>query len=50
MVVYLCEGLNYTGNEDVGRSFECDELSQNIVPCRFATVIGGWAVGGIVRH
>ena len=50
MVVYLCDGLNFTGSEDVGESFECDELSRNIVPCRFGVVIGGWAIGGAVRH
>ena len=50
ITVYLCEGMNLTGHPDVGVSYECDGITQELVPCRFSTVIGGWAVGGNVRH
>ena len=50
MVVYLCEGMNLTGHSVVNETFECDNITRDIQPCRFATIIAGWAIGGNVRH
>ena len=40
--------MDLTGHEDVGISHECDGITQEILPHRFATVIAGKAVGGNV--
>ena len=42
--------MDLTGHEDVGISHECNDITQEILPCRFAGVIAGWAVGGNVWH
>ncbi|XP_065897525.1 putative DBH-like monooxygenase protein 2 isoform X2 [Dysidea avara] len=46
ILLYLCEGVDLTGDPSVGVSMECDGISERIQPCRFSNVIAGWAVGG----
>ena len=48
ILVFLCEGLNYTGHSEVGARRECDGISHEVEPCRFSTVIAAWAIGGSV--
>ena len=48
ILVFLCEGLNYTGHSEVGARRECDGISLEVEPCRFSTVIAAWAIGGSV--
>lgn len=50
MTVYICEGMNLTGHPDVGCTFDCDNITEQIRPCRASSIIAGWAVGGNVRH
>ena len=50
ILVYLCEGLNLTGHPEVGVKRECDGISEEVQPCRFATTIAAWAVGGNVSN
>ena len=49
ILVYLCDGMNYSGHPEVGIQQICDGISEEVAPCRASTVIGGWAVGGNVR-
>jgi len=48
VLIYLCEGLNYTGHPEVGVNRECDGITREVAPCRFATLIAAWAIGGNV--
>ena len=50
ILIYLCDGMNLTGHPEVGIKRECDGISEEVRPCRFATIIGGWAVGGSVSN
>ena len=50
IILYLCEGMNFTGHSAVGVSQECDGIAGKIRACRSAAIIAGWAVGGNVRH
>ena len=50
ILVYLCDGMNLTGDPAIGVSQECNGISERIRPCKFSTIIAGWAVGGNVRH
>ena len=49
ILVYLCEGMNLTGHPDVGVRQECDNIAEEVQPCRFSTLIAGWAIGGNVH-
>ena len=48
IIVYLCDGTNLTGHPEVGVKQECDGISEEVQPCRLATIIAAWAVGGNV--
>ena len=48
MLLYLCDGQNLTGDPAVGVSQECDGISERIQPCRYSTIVAGWAIGGNV--
>ena len=48
MLLYLCDGMNLTGDPSVGDSIECDGISEEIQPCRGTAVLTAWAVGGNV--
>ena len=50
ILVYLCEGLNFTGHPEVGVKQECDGISEEVRPCRLAITIAAWAVGGNVSN
>ena len=50
MLVYLCEGMNLTGHLDVGLEQQCDDISEEVRPCRGAKLLAGWAVGGTVSY
>ena len=49
IILYLCEGMNFTGHPAVGVSEECDGIAEELEPCKSSTIIAGWAVGGNVR-
>ena len=40
--------MNLTGHPEVGVKQECDRISEEILPCRFATILAAWAIGGNV--
>jgi len=48
MLLYLCDGMNLTGDPSVGVSMECDGVSEGTQPCRGTVVLAAWAVGGNV--
>ena len=48
--VYLCDSLNLTGHPDIGAGLECGDISGEVEPCRFTTVIAAWTVGGNVSN
>lgn len=50
MLLYLCDGQNFTGDPAVaiGVSQECNGISERIQPCRYSTIVAGWAIGGNV--
>ena len=50
MLVYLCEGLDYTGHSSVGVSHICDEFPEDLDVCRERAIIAGWVVGGGVSN
>ena len=50
ILVFLCEGMNLTGHPDVGVKQKCDGISEEVQPCKYATIIGGWAIGGNVSN
>ena len=51
LIVYLCDGVNLTGNPDINIKQECDNITQQTELCRSSTTIAGWAFGGnYVRH
>ena len=50
ILVFLCEGMNLTGYPDVGVKQKCDGISEEVQPCKYATIIGGWAIGGNVSN
>ena len=41
IVVLLCESMDLTKYDNVDISHECDGITQEILPCRFVTVIAG---------
>ena len=49
MLLFLCDGIDLTGDPNIGISHECDNISETLEPCRFSIVIAAWAVGGNVR-
>jgi len=42
--------MNLTGHPEVGVKQECDGISEEVLPCRLATIIAAWAVGGNVSN
>ena len=48
MLLYLCDGIDLTGDPAVGVSQECNGISVKLQACRTSALIAGWAVGGNV--